>query len=121
MDHINGGGRQHRKKIAMRWWEWILQHKFPEGFRVLCHNCNMAIGVYGYCPHQAGSSSEAWASSYDPLAPNRGHKLTQALVDEIRARIADGEPQTKLALEFNVSRAAICLVNQGKRWGDGPS
>ena len=24
---------------------------FPLGYRVLCHNCNLARGFYGYCPH----------------------------------------------------------------------
>lgn len=25
---------------------------YPPGFRVLCHNCNLSLGFYGYCPHQ---------------------------------------------------------------------
>lgn len=52
LDHINGGGTKHRKKIGYgRIYYWIIQNGFPEGFRVLCHNCNQAIGVYGKCPH----------------------------------------------------------------------
>ena len=31
---------------------WITRNNFPEGFRVLCHNCNSAIAVYGKCPHE---------------------------------------------------------------------
>jgi len=31
---------------------WIIENNFPEGFRVLCHNCNSAIGFYGKCPHE---------------------------------------------------------------------
>jgi hypothetical protein len=27
---------------------------YPPGFRVLCHNCNMAIGLFGVCPHERG-------------------------------------------------------------------
>jgi hypothetical protein len=23
------------------------------GYRVLCQNCNAALGLYGYCPHSA--------------------------------------------------------------------
>ena len=30
---------------------WLINERFPEGFRVLCHNCNQAIGYYGECPH----------------------------------------------------------------------
>lgn len=52
IDHVEGGGRQHRKQIKMRIYEWLLKHGFPEGYRVLCHNCNMSHGFYGYCPHE---------------------------------------------------------------------
>jgi hypothetical protein len=30
---------------------WLKRNNYPTGFRVLCHNCNLAIGFYGYCPH----------------------------------------------------------------------
>jgi hypothetical protein len=30
----------------------LIKNNFPDGFQVLCHNCNMSIGLYGYCPHQ---------------------------------------------------------------------
>jgi hypothetical protein len=32
---------------------WIHSNGFPEGFRVLCHNCNSALGYYGHCPHDS--------------------------------------------------------------------
>ncbi|MFA5766518.1 MAG: hypothetical protein WC919_01165 [Candidatus Paceibacterota bacterium] len=52
IDHINGGGNKHRKnnKIVSIY-AWLYKHKFPDGFRVLCHNCNFSYGLYGYCPH----------------------------------------------------------------------
>lgn len=52
IDHINGGGRKHRAEIGQNIYPWLKRHGFPKGFRVLCHNCNMAIGLYGYCPHE---------------------------------------------------------------------
>lgn len=54
IDHINGGGAVHRRKLkkwGVHFYAWLRKNKFPEGFRVLCHNCNMSIGAYGYCPH----------------------------------------------------------------------
>ena len=52
IDHIGGGGTKHRQKIGFgRIYYWIIQNNFPNGFRVLCHNCNQAIGLYGKCPH----------------------------------------------------------------------
>lgn len=52
IDHIKGGGRKHRQSIpGNNLYRWLRNNEYPEGFRVLCHNCNMAIGFYGYCPH----------------------------------------------------------------------
>ena len=31
---------------------WIIKNNFPEGFKILCHNCNQAKGFYGKCPHE---------------------------------------------------------------------
>lgn len=30
---------------------WLIHNRFPEGFRVLCFNCNNSLGMHGYCPH----------------------------------------------------------------------
>lgn len=54
IDHINGGGEQHRKALGGNGGAvalWLKRNNFPLGFRVLCHNCNSSIGYYGYCPH----------------------------------------------------------------------
>ena len=31
---------------------WLIKHNFPKGFQILCHNCNLAKGFYGKCPHE---------------------------------------------------------------------
>jgi hypothetical protein len=31
----------------------LIRSRFPrDKYRLLCHNCNMAFGLYGYCPHE---------------------------------------------------------------------
>lgn len=53
IDHIDGGGNAHRRKIGSRSiYRWLEVNGFPSGFRVLCHNCNFSLGAYGFCPHQ---------------------------------------------------------------------
>lgn len=53
IDHIGGGGNQHRKTLTTKSiGEWLYVNDYPEGFQVLCHNCNMAEGIYGKCPHK---------------------------------------------------------------------
>ena len=53
IDHINNDGAQERKRLGHG---NIHQHLknlgYPDGYRVLCHNCNMSRGFYGYCPHK---------------------------------------------------------------------
>lgn len=58
IDHINGGGTSHRKEVPGQrlGYHWFKKHGYPEGFRVLCMNCNLAMGLYGYCPHLGYSS-----------------------------------------------------------------
>lgn len=55
IDHINGGGNKHKREIGhggSRLCDWIKKNNFPDGFQILCHNCNMAKGFYGECPHK---------------------------------------------------------------------
>lgn len=52
IDHVEGGGAKHRRAVGSIY-QWLFKHNYPPGFRVLCHNCNMALGLYGRCPHNA--------------------------------------------------------------------
>lgn len=55
MDHINGKGIKYGKSQKLRtnteFYLWLKKNNYPEGYRVLCYNCNCSIGHYGYCPH----------------------------------------------------------------------
>lgn len=54
IDHIEGGGTAHRKALnGTHLNQWLAKNKYPAGFQVLCHNCNLAKGFYGSCPHKA--------------------------------------------------------------------
>jgi hypothetical protein len=43
-------------------------------------------------------------------------KLTEADVAELKRRLLLGEPKTKLARDFNISRAVIWNIQTGKAW-----
>ena len=54
IDHIEGGGNEHRKEMTqggLHIYLWLRRNGYPEGFQVLCHNCNLSKGYYGECPH----------------------------------------------------------------------
>lgn len=52
VDHINGDGAQHRRVVKTNIYQWLLRNNFPEGFRLLCMNCNFARGKFRFCPHE---------------------------------------------------------------------
>ena len=57
IDHINGGGnKDRRERHGSKIEQWLKKNGYPAGFQVLCHNCNMALGKNGYCPHQEEQS-----------------------------------------------------------------
>lgn len=55
IDHENGGGNEHRRTLGVNsggaFYAWLEKAGLPPGYRVLCHNCNSALGFYGRCPH----------------------------------------------------------------------
>ena len=48
---LTGGGTKHRKEVNGKVYEELRRLGFPEGYRVLCWNCNWAYRLNGYCPH----------------------------------------------------------------------
>jgi hypothetical protein len=56
IDHVANNGESHRRELGSYGrsiYRWLEMNGFPkEGFQLLCHNCNMAKGLYGGCPHQ---------------------------------------------------------------------
>lgn len=72
IDHINGGGGKHRKQIGNHTVAWLVRNNFPDGFRILCHNCNQSLGHYGYCPHKKPQKIKAPLVSYTLFPSSNG-------------------------------------------------
>ncbi len=53
IDHVDGGGSNHRKQIGTSIIAYLIRHNFPHGYQILCFNCNVSKGFYGYCPHES--------------------------------------------------------------------
>ncbi len=56
LDHPNGNGKEQRETIGfgLSFYRWLKRNGYPPGLRVLCWNCNLAYGLFGYCPHKSG-------------------------------------------------------------------
>ncbi len=48
IDHMEGGGNQHRKSVVggggHKFYAWLKRNYYPEGFQVLCMNCQFMKG-----------------------------------------------------------------------------
>lgn len=61
IDHIGGGGNKHRRATfngklvaGMDLYRWLRKNNYPDGFQLLCYNCNCAQSRFGgVCPHQS--------------------------------------------------------------------
>lgn len=49
IDHVNGDGYLDKGKSKI--WQRVKNEGFPPKYRILCMNCNHAMGIWGYCPH----------------------------------------------------------------------
>ncbi len=60
IDHIHGGGEKHRKEIGRsETYRWLVKNNFPEGYQVLCMNCQFGRRMNnGICPHKLQESIE---------------------------------------------------------------
>jgi len=55
IDHINNDGALHRRNMSSgsNTYRWLRDNNFPEGFQVLCMNCQWGKkNCNGICPHQ---------------------------------------------------------------------
>ena len=46
----------------------------------------------------------------------RQAKLTPAQVRAIRGRLSAGQPQRRIAAEFQISQASVSMIGNGRRW-----
>lgn len=64
IDHVNNDGAAHRRELGEcddngkglsggRTWKWLRDNNYPDGFQVLCMNCNHGKARNnGICPHK---------------------------------------------------------------------
>lgn len=120
IDHIDGDGHLHRKEdpSSGKLDRWLKRNNFPEGFRILCMNCNWARGIYGYCPHIDGSKLiNKLPENYELRKYKRwSAKITLENVLKIRERISNGEDKKSLALEYGISIPSINHIIARRRW-----
>ena len=65
LDHVHGGGNQHRREVTgstkggSSFYKWLKVNGYPDGFQVLCFNCNMAKAMNGKCSYHRAHNPRA--------------------------------------------------------------
>lgn len=62
LDHTNNNGGEHRREVGdgLSTHIWLVRNGFPNGFQVLCWNCQMGkVFNGGICPHQEAINKAA--------------------------------------------------------------
>ena len=60
IDHVNNDGAEHRREIGLgscRLYQWLKHHNYPDGYQVLCANCNTSKAILGECFHKIGDTN----------------------------------------------------------------
>lgn len=52
IDHINGRTKEEKKRMGYNLYSFLKKNPIDPNLQVLCHNCNLAKGFYGQCPHK---------------------------------------------------------------------
>ena len=72
INHLNRSIKKHTGH-GRDLYVWLKHNNYPDGFNVLCHNCNMAMGFLGYCPHQLeGDNSNVDFINIKETSNNKG-------------------------------------------------
>jgi len=63
LDHAGGDGKENGRAKGYKHYRNLRDLGFPLGYRVLCHNCNSALGFYGRCPMSDTEIQQRWKTS----------------------------------------------------------
>ena len=59
IDHIEGGGREHRRKEKIgNMYQWLVEQSYPTGYQTLCMNCNFIKSYRDDIPYLKGINSK---------------------------------------------------------------
>lgn len=89
VDHIAGGGCKHRKSIGDGGgaiYRWLYNQNYPEGFRLLCHNCNLGVAKFGQNLNALKAAVADWRSGVPWLLPEGSGKLACSARERYRMK-----------------------------------
>jgi len=116
LDHIQNNGAEHRRTMKNEHtdiFHWVHKNGYPEGFQVLCMNCNFAKGIMGECPHKAMQRGE-----YKPLDVANYLKRTVSYHSRTHLITYNGETHSmsEWARILGVDRSVLSTRINREKW-----
>ena len=115
VDHVNDDGSKHRKELNGKLiYRWLIRNGFPQGFQVLCMNCQF-IKRQDAIDRKTGGNYLALAHESRLPRLTTNDKLDPNIVRQIRE--LDGTMSyAEIGRKFNISRCHARLVAKGEIW-----
>jgi hypothetical protein len=117
IDHIEGGGREQTRKLkrgGTSFYRWLRDNGYPSGYRVLCINCNSALGFRGYCPHGVllnDTKSQLWGGQVQSDEAVYQKKYKQKLRHDVLVHYSGGLPTCSCCGEKHEEFLSIDHIN----------
>ena len=70
LDHPKGGGQEERRVLNSWGAEFgarLIRLGLPDGYQILCFNCNVGDGFFRICPHRLERIPIAMSDLFSPL------------------------------------------------------
>jgi len=65
-DHIDGLKKNEIRISGRAFYVRLIHEHFPPGYQILCFNCNLSKGFFGYCPHEKERMKEEIPLTKEP-------------------------------------------------------
>lgn len=111
IDHIKGDGAEHRRSVGSSpstIYRDLISNGFPDGFRVLCHNCNLKYGCRDFYRGPSKKPDSKLSQTEGAIAQRRYRARHQDQANERRADSKDHYYRIKAEVMAHYGGKCVC-------------
>lgn len=84
LDHLDSKGIEDRKifKCPSAFYSFLRKNNYPRKLRILCFNCNISLGTYGYCPHELDKLTSKLKEGFKKVEVLENGKVKETIQDK---------------------------------------
>ena len=123
LDHVGNDGARERRRLRAEgisgstYYKWLYEQSYESKLRILCHNCNLSLGFFSYCPHDPASPEisriSTWEIPYEAKfdAPKRVNTEWYHVESEVRSLLEECRDYNTVSEITGISLAALTTKN----------